>query len=458
MSLRKVLAWLFILAVAVGSYYFTYRQAEETAKSQKASSKAISLSDPLNIEALELSGDDYPQPVRIERREAEYKWQMIKPVDWTADSVRVGRLLDTLLGAHWQRRLEKQENLAEFGLEPPRVRVKLWDKKGGTAELLVGDESPSGEFFYASPPDSKGEVWLLPGKERLQISLTLFDLRYKAALDFVVANVAEIKLERDAKEVFRLGRQGKGDKAKWSFAGGEPASAEDVRDWLFQIHGIRAMDFVDTGIDQKAMGLTKPSRRLTLTMSDQSRVGLVVGDKAKTGAESYMRRLAGGPVLIVKDKGLSVLDKSVKDLAYRKVWQIEREQVVALDIQGPDGKTRSYIKDEGQWRQPDAPGKEKTDTAAAFLLWDLKDLKYEDILASDGDYGLKPPQWKIVVKERIKDKPDQVRQHILRIGKIIDKKGLLPVQVEGDPRIFGIKPDLLKSIPQGDASKTPNKG
>lgn len=455
MSLRKVLAWLFILAVAIGSYYYTASESDKSDQQEKAASKAISLSDPLNIEAIELSGDDYPQPVRIERRAAEHKWQMIRPVDWTADGVRVGRLLDTLLGVRWQRRLEKQENLAEFGLEPPRVKVKLWDKKGGMDELLVGDQSPSGEFFYAAPPDGKGEVWLLPGKERQQISLTLFDLRDKAALEFVVANVTGIKLERAGSPELSLEREGEGEKAKWHFIGGEPASAEDVRDWLFQIHGIRAMDFVDTGIDEKAMGLTKPSMRLTLIMGDGSRLGLLAGAKAKTGAESYVRRLAGGPVLIVKDKGLAVLDKTGKDLAYRKVWKMEREQVVAMDIQSPAGKARSYIKDEGQWRRAQGPGKEKAETAVALLLLDLHGLKFEQLLDPKGDYGLEPPKGKIVVKEQLKDKPDQVRVHTLNIGNALTQSGLLAVKVEGDPRIFGIKPDLLKSIPQGDAPTPP---
>jgi hypothetical protein len=456
-SLRKVLAWLFVLAVAAASYFYTVQESEQTALQQRAASKAISLSDPMNIEAIELSGDDYPKLVRIERRESEYKWQMTRPVDWTADSVRVGRLLDTLLGLRWQRRLEKQENPAEFGLEPPRVRAKLWDRKGGTAELLVGDESPSGEFFYAAPPDAQGEVWLLPGKERLQISLTLFDLRDKAALEFVVANVTGIKLERAGKEVFSLGRKGEGEKAKWSFADGEPASLEDVRDWLFQIHGIRAMDFVDTGIDEKSMGLTKPSTRLTLIMAGGGRLGLLVGHKAKTGAESYVRRQTGGPVLVVKDKLLTVLDKTVKDLAYRKVWKMERQKAVALDITGPGGKTASYVKDEGKWRKAGLPGKEKEATEAALFIYDLAALKFEQILDEKGDFGLDAPEWKIVVKEQLKDKPDQVRAHILSIGKIIDKKGLLPVQVKGDPRIFGIEPDLLKSIPKGE-DPVPPKG
>ncbi len=455
MSWRKVIAWLFVLAVAVGSYYFTTHEAEETAKQLKTASKALSLSDPLNIEAVELSGDDYPQPVRIERRDAEFKWQMVRPVDWTADGVRVGRLLDTLLGIGWQRRLEKQQDIAEFGLAPPRVRVKLWDKKGGTAELLVGDESPSGEFFYAAPPDSQGEVWLLPGKERRQISLTLFDLRDKAALEFVVANVKGIKLEQAGAPELSLARKGKGEKAQWFFSDGEPASTEDVRDWLFQVHGIRVMDFVDSGIDEKAMGLTEPRTRLTLSMSDGSQSGLLVGGKAKTGAESYVRRQAGGSVLVAKDKGLAVLHKYKKDLTYRKIWKLKRAQVVALDIKGPSAKTLSYVKDEGKWRQAGEPGKEKEATAAALLLLDLQALKFEQLLQKGGDYGLAKPQWTITVKEQLKDKPDQVRARTLKIGKIADKINLLPVQVEGDPRIFGVKPELLKSIPQGDATAPP---
>lgn len=449
MKLRKVLAWLFVLAVAAGSYFYTVHQAEETALQEKAASKALSLSDPLNIEAIELSGEDYPKPVRIERRDKEHKWQMVKPVDWTADGVKVGNLLDTLLGIHRQRTLQDQKDLDQFGLKPPRVEVKLWDRKGGTAQLLIGDESPSKEFFYAAPPETKGEVWLLPGKERRQISLTLFDLRDKSALEFVVANVKGIKLERDGKVEMNLLRKNQNGAETWSFADGEKASAEEVRDWLFQIHGVRVMDFVDTGIDEKAMGLTEPVMRLTLDMAGGSRFGLIRGAKAKTGAESYVRRLGGGPVMAVKDKLLEMLNKTSKDLAYRKVWELERRQVVALDVTGPDGKTKSYAKDEGKWRQTEPPGKEKEATAAALFIYDLQDLKFEQILGGNGDYGLDSPQWKITIRQRLKDKPGQIKAQTLLIGKISGKNGLLPARVKGDPRVFGLKPELLKSIPQG---------
>lgn len=462
MKFRKVLAWLFVLAVAAGSYYYTAHRADESERQEKAASKVLNLSDPMNIEAIELSGEDYPKPVRIERREAEHKWQMVEPVDWTADGLRVGRLLDTLLAIHRQRTLENQKDLDQFGLKPPRVRVKLWDKKGGTAELLIGDESPSREFFYAAPPESKGEVWLLPGKERSQISLTLFDLRDKSALEFVVANVKGVKLERTAGPAISLQRKDQGGKEAWTFAGdgadGKKASAEEVRDWLFQIHGIRVMDFVDTGIDEKAMGLTKPVIRLTLDMTDGSRLGLIKGTKAKTGAESYVRRLAGGPVMVVKDNALEVLNKNSRGLAYRKVWELERGQVVAMDVTGPDGKTMSYAKDQGEWRQVQPPGKEKEATAAALFMYDLQDLKYEQILSGKGDYGLGAPQWKITVNQRLKDKPGQIKAYTLLIGKISGKNGLLPAQIKGDPRIFGLKPELLKSIPLGDAPASPKGG
>ncbi|KMY67922.1 hypothetical protein AAU61_08710 [Desulfocarbo indianensis] len=456
MSLRKVLAWLFVLAVAAGAYFYTARQAGEVTQKQLADSKVLSLADPLHVEALELSGDDYPKTVRIERRDAEHKWQMTQPVDWTADGVRVGRLLDTLLGAHWQRRLEERQQLAEFGLDPPRVRVRVWDRQGALVELLVGDESPSGEFFYAAPPDGKGEVWLLPGKDRLQISLTLFDLRDKAVLDFVVANVKAIRLESARTGQLRLERKTVEGEDQWFFHGGGAASAEDVRDWLFQIHGLRALDFVDSGINPAAMGLTKPVTRLTLSMKDGQNLGLEIGAQAKTGPESYVRRLLGGQVMVVKDKSLAVLNKARKDLAFRKVWDLARERVVALEVQGPGESKQAFAKQEGQWQRTLPPGKDEDGKAASFLIWDLSELKYEEILPAQGDYGLEPPQVKITVKERLKTEKDQVRSLSLFIGKKDEKSGLLPVRVAGDARVFGVKPELADSIPPGDDQKSPS--
>ncbi len=457
MSLRKVLAWLFVLAVAAGAYFYTAERAERVSLEQRTASKVLSLDDPLNVQVVELSGEDYPRPVRIERRDQEHKWQMVKPVDWQADGVRVGRLLDTLLGAHWQRRLQGQKNLADFGLKPPRVRVRLTGRKGETAELLVGDRSPSGEYFYAAPPDSRGEVWLLPGKDRFQISLTLFDLRDKAVLDFVVADVERIELKRKQGGDLVLERKKAGPKPEWRFAGGERASAEEVEDWLFQIHGMRVADFVDSGIDPKRMGLAQPRMRLVLGLAGGGRAGMVVGGRAKTGDESYVRRLAGGPVLVVKDNTLQRLRKSRKDLAYRKVWELDRERVLALTVKAPGRKDQVYVKEGGQWkRRPDGGG-EAVDSALDLLLWDLKELKFEKILPAKGDYGLEEPRWTIEIKQQDKDKPEQARAYTLLIGKKDAQSGLLAVQVKGDRRIFGVKPELLNSIPKGDDQK-PRQG
>jgi hypothetical protein len=462
MRLRSVLAWLFVLAVAAGVYLWSSHQAQERQEARRAETKVLELADPLAVQALELSGEDYPRgPVRIERRPQEHSWQMVAPVQWTADSVLVGKLLGAALELQAGEVLEAPARPEEFGLRPPRARLQLSGKGGESAALLLGDTSPTGKFAYAAPP-ALDRLWLVPVRARQNIALGLYELRDKSALEFVVANVAGVEVELEGRSLSLVREQG-GAEPVWRFGDGGEASPEAVEDLLFQLHGLRVTEFVDRGIKPAEMGLEPPRGRIELALEGGGAKGLVVGGPAATGGERYLRRLAGGSVMVVKEASLQRLEIGRHALAERRVWKLARRQVVALSVQR-DGQTLAYAKEQGRWKRTQPPGGEKEGMPGSLLVWELAQLKYEKLLPPEGDYGLDEPAITLELTLAAQEKTQgQVQVKTLYLGQPLEKQGLVPARVAGDSRVYGLDAALLDNIPRagepspGDGAAKPEQ-
>lgn len=455
MSAKRLLIYLVILAAAVGGWLYSRQQDESRQTVELAKSKIVNMANPLSINAVELSGQGYPKAVRIERHEKEHAWRMVRPVDYPADALVVGRLIDVVLGARSKKTLAKPGPLKDFGLDPPQARIKLDAKKGGGVEILVGNLSPTNKYFYAAPAAGK-PVWFLPAKERSGLIRTLFDLRDKSVLDFVVDDVNGVDIELDGKKI-TLERAGKGDQRQWRFADGGQASQDAVEDWLYQVHGLRAKDFIDSGIDLKKMGLAEPKGRITLSMVKGPDKGLLLGGPAPGTDEHYVNRLSGGPVLVVKGRSLARLATTRKKLAERRIWKIDRTKVVSLEV-NRGGKSLAWAKDLGDWRRTKPAGDKKSGEAASLFVWDLADLKWERILPP-GNYGLDNPEAVIKVKV-VRPQAEKAGEAnadllVLTLGKPDGKSHLVPASVSGDKRVFGLDAGILAKIPSGP--KPPGK-
>lgn len=456
----RLLIWILVLAAAGGLYFWSLKAEQSRETALDRTNRVAALDDPLNVQALELSGRYYPKAVTIVRRDKEHHWWITAPVNWAADNLAVGRLIGDVLDARTAGRVKGEADPADFGLKPPRVKLTLTDRKGVKSVLLAGDLSPTRKFLYASRPG--GPVLMIPSEIRGALFRTVLDLRDKAALDFVAADVDRLEMTwRDAPAVKVLRKRGGAD-PRWEFEGGDLASADNVEDLLFQIHGLMAVDFLDQGVDEAKMGLKRPWGRVVLGLEGGDRKGLVLGGPTGTAGERYVRRLSGGPVMVLKQLSLDRLRRTRKQLAERRLWRVDATNVVALAVTG-GGRTMAFAKEQGRWRRTQPPGDLRTGDPGAMLVYDLADLKWERILEPGGDYGLQPPKVSITLKvdlgaEAKKAGGGVVKEMKLYLGTVDPKSGLLPARVEGDGRIFGISPSFLKSVPGQDKKKPSSKG
>lgn len=457
MSGRKLLIWVIFALVAAAAFFLSDYDAEQKQARQNEANRVVSLSDPLTVQTVELSGAEVPKPVRIVRDEKARGWRLTEPVQCPADSLTVGRLIGDVLDARVSERLKEPGELGQFGLKPPDFSLTLTDGKGQKAVLLLGDLSPTKDHVYGSRPDAT-EVWFLPPTLRSAVDRPLFDLRDKAMVDFVVMNVESLSLTQGGQElaVRRERTQGKPDApASWSFADGQPADPEQVEDLLFQIHGLRAKSFLDTGIDPVKMGLDKPVLSLAIGLTGDRRTGLVVGGPVLGEKERYARRTEGGPVMTLDQAGLERLKKADRAmLTPRWVRRFDRLGARTLEVVR-DGGALKYAMQDGQWRRVSPADGPRTEEAAALVIWDLANLKWERMLPEGGAYGLDKPQAVIRVGLTKAGAGDTkgMEEYTLTLGTLDPASGLLAARVEGDPRIYGVSPKLMQGLPKETAKK-----
>jgi hypothetical protein len=444
---RCLIVWTLLLALVVGAYYYSGSRERSDAKAKDEQARLVTaIIEPLNVTSLDLRGLEVPQAIHIERRDDQQRWVLTAPVGCEAYNLAVNRVIGSLLEARVSQRIAPKGPMADFGLDPPRLAVTLTDRRGVKAEVLVGDLSPSKEHLYAALPGS-GEVLLLSASLRGEVARTLFDLRSKAALDFVAGELKRVEL-KDQRQTLVLEKAETSVGARWSLVGHGEASERAVDDLLHQIHGLQAMAILDDGINLTRIGLERPARSLTLTMKDGSSIGLVVGGPLPAIQGTYTRRLEGGPVMVLKSEALAHIQRQPRDLLERRVLIFERDQVQGLSIARGD-QTQVYEKKEGRWRrtQPSGGG-ESFGEAISLFLWDLADLKLERLLASHEAEGLDNPA--AVIKLTLvafagNDSP--VQKRILVVGQAQPGREMVAAKVEGDSRIFGISSNFISMIP-----------
>jgi len=190
---------------------------------------------------------------------------------------------------------------------------------------------------------------------------------------------------------------------------------------------------------------------VVLELEGGGKKGLVIGGQVTGRDERYVRRLDGGPVMVVKKTSLERFGQMTRfKLSQRRVFKVERDDVVALSVER-GGQAIEFAKEGGQWVRTQPPGDEKSGEVASLLVWDLVNLKWQKLLGATGLAGLDKPI--AVIKLTIKlpatqeGKAATVMVKQLILGQVDKASGLLGAQIKGDDRVFGLDAGMLKGLP-----------
>ncbi len=451
MKPRQVLFWLLLLCAAAGAYFLSEEAAEKSEKAADAAKRLVGPTDSLQVRRLTLAGTAYPEEVVLARDETGPGWRLVKPVEAPADGTTMSLLLNAVVDGRVTRKLEAPKPLKDYGLAPPARKLTLEAKDGKSSELWLGDATADGGSIYAAPGGGD-EVWLLPAGLAQTAAKSVFDLRDKSVLAFRQDLVERLELTMDGATVKLVRRQAGADPL-WDFAGGGEASPSEIDRILTYLGALKALGFVDRGVDPAAMGLQNPRGKVVLGLKAEegkpaSELALLIGGKDEKDNQVYLRRAEGGPVMLLAEAGLDNLKVTRDGLIERRVLKVKRHEITALEIVRGEDKL-AFARRDGQWVRtvpaPDQP------SSLSLFLWDLVELKWQKLLPAGGDYGLDRPAAVLTFSAGsagAEPAPPAGANRKLVLGKVDPASKLLAAQVEGDGRVFGLEPAFLDKLPQ----------
>jgi hypothetical protein len=292
--MRRNTIVLAVLLVLLAGYYWFY----ERGKNPEGSKDKLFTFKPEDVSGVAL---DYQGRAIVLQKEASGKWKLAAPLTAPADETAVNSLLMTLSSSAIKRTLDKkpsQDELKNYGLAPPTVKVSLTLKSGLTLpNLIVGAKTPLGDSTYAQRTND-ATVYLADGTLGNALERQPEEFRDRAVLPFPSEPIARLEIAmgsnaiviaRNEQELWMLEAPSKG-----------PAKPEAVNEYIANAAGLRARSFVDNESDLKKYGLEKPAIKITLGAKGGRTLAAV---EAGQSGNAYFARREGDPTIFAIDEG-----------------------------------------------------------------------------------------------------------------------------------------------------------
>ena len=364
-----------VLAGLVGYIYFYEWDRPATTTEEKAKAFAALTAD--NIEELQIkaaSGET------SHLRKGANGWEIVEPVKAEADASEATSVASNLGSLEIQRVVEENpSDLAQYGLNPPRVDVafRVKDEKE-FRHLFVGEKTPTGGDLYAKLQNDK-KVFLISSFLDNTFNRTPFDLRDKSILEFDREKVDSVEIATP-KESVQLTRSGTDWKVSKPFATrGDYGTIEGLVTRLSsgQMQRIVEAD----GTDLKKFGLDKPS--LTATVATGSGRATLTFGSTESGSV-YAKDASRPMVFAVEESLVNDLRKPPAEFRRKDVFDFRSFNATRVEVhRGPETIALEKTKDkDGKdiWRSGDG---QTLDTAKVEdFLTKLSNLRAQSFEAS----------------------------------------------------------------------------
>src|SRR3954453_1223917 len=220
MKPKGLLIAVVLLAVLGGAVWYSNKQ--EAAKASKGT-------DSSTTKVLTIPEDQF-QEIRIQKVSGETerlsrasgKWRLVEPKDMAADQDAVSSMVNALSSLNADRVVEdKADDLKNYGLADPTLKVQVKRKDGKTDELLVGDDAPTGSGSYAKLPNDP-RVFMIATFTKSSLDKRPDDLRDKRLLTFDQDKITRVELAAKGPAV----EFGKNTQSEWAILKPRPLRAD----------------------------------------------------------------------------------------------------------------------------------------------------------------------------------------------------------------------------------------
>lgn len=342
-----------------------------------------------------LNGDE-----KIELRRRDNRWRLETPIKDQAD----GSLIDNLLRdlGNWQKEgtISAKEidadksKLSEYGLNKPKLRLKLLGEDKRPAILFGKDAALEGKMYVRF--ENSKETYLAGQSIKKEIDKKPEEFRDRKLTDLISAQVSRVILKTPAGEIEL---QKKGDHWEILKPLRAPGDDQKIGDLIAQVTASRIQQFVaDENGDLHAYGLAEPRGAITLfTQEDkQGQLLQIGGVPEKEKDQIYVRFAPRGFVYTLPKKIEEILNIKPDDLRDRHLVRIDPNILDRITIDAPGkGKTVLARKDEN-WTiasRNHAPANSGEVRRFIDTLQNERVTQFvEDVASNLPKYGLDKPQ------------------------------------------------------------------
>ncbi|HTZ48052.1 MAG TPA: DUF4340 domain-containing protein [Verrucomicrobiae bacterium] len=371
MKLKGLLIACLVLAALLGALYWSNHHPADAGSSTKASTdvapRILSLATP-DITGLTIQ--DKGQPAVTLTRDNSGQWQITAPQPLAADQDAVSSLLAALSPLNAERLLEdKVSNPASYGLSAPAVQIDVALKNNKAKKVLIGDQTPSGNAFYAML-EGDPRLFTVATYTKSSLDKSSEALRDKRLITADFDKVTQLELTTDragAKEDITLAR----NKDSWQIVkpGSFRVATDQVDDLIRSLKDAK----METGSSSKDSANAAAFKSATLVA--QAKILGASGTQEleiRKAKEQYYAKSSTLPgVYDVSATVATGLNKSLDDLRNKKLFDFGFEDPNKIEIH--DGsKSYFFTRSGSDWYGSD--GKKLDGVSFASLLGDIRDL------------------------------------------------------------------------------------
>jgi hypothetical protein len=375
MKPRNLLIAAAVLAVLLGILYRLnhHKPNEDTdvKASLDAAVKILSLNQ-ADIIRLAIHRKDVPK-LELSRNDSGV-WEITAPKALAADKEAVSGVLSTLSALKSERLIEDNaSDLAAYGLAAPPLDIEFTLKDNKTQQLLVGDQTPTGNAYYVMLAGDP-RLFTLASYNKTSMDKTANDLRDKRLLTADFDKVSQIELT-SRKQDITFARV----KDAWQILKPRPLRADtnQVDDLIRSLREAKMDTSSDTDDTKNAAAFGDASFLALARISGASGTQELEVRKSK---DVYYAKssVLSGIYKVPASVGIG-LDKSLDNFLNKKLFDFGYQDPNKIEIH--DGSKSYYLVRSGSdWWGPD--GKKLDEAAVQTLISKIRDFSAEKFPAS----------------------------------------------------------------------------
>ncbi len=338
-------------------------------------------------------------------RRGKDEWGLTSPVKARADAIDSEGIVSTLRWDKVQKFVdEKPKDLVPYGLDKPKITVRIFTEDDGRPEDGVifgykkmeapGPRSPEKKpkVYYYARRLSGGPVMLINEKTVRELPQSPFSLRHKSVIDYDVDHITRLLIESKSRKLDILRKA----KKRWDLhvtsADGKRQRRigrhKHVDDLLWDIKWSNAIEYVDTpGEDLSKYALIREDGegaplRYTLWLKKKEDGGppekksFILGRFLKDKKRVYGRMAGEKRLFAFKKEDYDKITKTSYFLSERRFLRYEKdEEITEVTARFPGGSAMRLERYGEKWRFLSPAGKEAASSKVDDLIGALRDFE-----------------------------------------------------------------------------------